>query len=174
MWIFSYSVEKIKLSEKNKVDTIIDIPALQDTSEIYNQTTHKPQKRRIDKTQKTPETKGLTEQTTKNKNLDKKHDNAPEPEKKETTQEITNQDNTNKEDNPISLISTEDYYLADTGSIVSTVCNPNILQKYKSPSSNKTQFRSATSHPASAKGEGYINFSLSNSTATLPVLTQHI
>lgn len=89
----SYSVEKVKLSEKNKVDTVIDIPALQDTSEIYNQTTHKPQKRRIDKTQKTPQTKGLTEQTTKNKNLDKEHDNAHGPEKKETTQEITNQDN---------------------------------------------------------------------------------
>ena len=48
----SYSVEKVKLSKKNKFDTVIDIPALQDISGMYNQTTNTPQKRRIDKIQK--------------------------------------------------------------------------------------------------------------------------
>lgn len=49
----SYSIEKIRLSEKNKNAPVLDEPALQDTSEIYHEevidTSHLAQKRKIDK-----------------------------------------------------------------------------------------------------------------------------
>jgi ribonuclease E len=52
----SYSIEKIKVSDVNKAAPTFAGPALQDTSDIYNEseieTNHKPQKRRIDKPQK--------------------------------------------------------------------------------------------------------------------------
>ena len=96
----SYSIEKIRLSEKSKADTLLDEPALQDTSEMYNQTSiqtsYKPQKRRIDKPQKTHEAQQSIKQVTKNKTPDKEHSNAAEPEKKEATQEVTNQNQENK------------------------------------------------------------------------------
>ncbi len=48
----SYSIEKIKLSDKNRTNTAQHSPALQDTSEIYNETEEKSypkNRRRIDK-----------------------------------------------------------------------------------------------------------------------------
>jgi ribonuclease E len=48
----SYSIEKIKLSDQNRTNTAQHSPALQDTSEIYNETEEKPypkKPRRIDK-----------------------------------------------------------------------------------------------------------------------------
>ncbi|MDP4708950.1 MAG: Rne/Rng family ribonuclease [Rickettsiaceae bacterium] len=51
----SYSIEKIRVADANKAAPTFAGPALQDTSDIYNEsepeTNHKPQKRRIDKPQ---------------------------------------------------------------------------------------------------------------------------
>ncbi len=64
----SYSIEKVKHSDKNKQNVLPPSPALQDTSEIYSETKEKPQtnnnnRRKIDK----------------NKNLtNKKKENSPE------------------------------------------------------------------------------------------------
>ncbi len=67
----SYSIEKVKItSESNKAEHIFSGPALQDTSNIYNESTietnHKPQKRKIDKSQKNlNENKGVASATSK-------------------------------------------------------------------------------------------------------------
>lgn len=87
----SYSIEKIKLSEKNKTHTKIssEVPALQDTSAIYNQdvksdsdntkskkTSSLKQKRKIDKTAKTQEVEKISPtkkkvKSNKEENIDK-------------------------------------------------------------------------------------------------------
>ncbi|NRB10817.1 MAG: Rne/Rng family ribonuclease [Rickettsiaceae bacterium] len=49
----SFSIEKVKLSNKNKTGSVENIPALQSTSEIYNQvTSNNKTKRKITKTKK--------------------------------------------------------------------------------------------------------------------------
>jgi len=82
----SYSIEKIKVSDVNKATPTFAGPALQDTSDIYNEseveTNHKPQKRRIDKPQKNFNENKVVKETDKPINV------AEKKETTEATQEI--------------------------------------------------------------------------------------
>jgi len=82
----SYSIEKIKVSDVNKATPKFAGPALQDTSDIYNEseveTNHKPQKRRIDKPQKNFNENKVVKETDKPINV------AEKKETTEATQEI--------------------------------------------------------------------------------------
>jgi len=82
----SYSIEKIKVSDVNKATPTFAGPALQDTSDIYNEseveTNHKPQKRRIDKPQKNFNENKVVKET------DKPISVAEKKETTEATQEI--------------------------------------------------------------------------------------
>lgn len=73
----SYSIEKVKHSDKNKQNNQPYSPALQDTSEIYNETEekkHSKNRRKIDKNKNLPNKK--KENSTDKNNADKK-DTAP-------------------------------------------------------------------------------------------------
>lgn len=87
----SYSIEKVKLSNKTKNNNVSHSPALQDTSEIYNEPEEKPyskNRRKIDKNKELQNKKATehSEEVNRNKNennLEKDNQNPPSSEKSE-------------------------------------------------------------------------------------------
>jgi ribonuclease E len=87
----SYSMEKIKLLDKHKTALIVSEPVLQGTSEIYNEfdpeASHKPQKRKIEKSRKKPTSEKKLEKTS-DENTEKKISQKLEPKNIEDSVEV--------------------------------------------------------------------------------------
>ncbi|PCJ27347.1 MAG: ribonuclease E [Rickettsiales bacterium] len=106
----SYSIEKIKLSDKNKADTPEELqPILQDTSEIYNQNSSQQKtKRKIEKAKrpqekkkpKAPEETASSNSTSSNNNSNTSNTNNSNKEAENQTQDKTQNQTQDKNETP--------------------------------------------------------------------------